>query len=1107
MRINVYLFIFIFIFHTDWKETRHSSKDMNEFWGVYAQTNFGTHTQTISQEILELSSKQEKSRHSGSPVPDLDHKSNIHLTLGVEGQGLGYGTTVTTFQSTTPAPSLWIGSSMSAVPDKETAVLAQEVSHNHPDASGTAPGVLYISTSSLGRSMPESSGQRQISVVPGQTVSEHLVADVKSEVSLLLKSSTPSPTLSSVSVPFTQSLGSHLQTAVSGADSRHAGAPLLSTVGLLEASSSRMLSAITATSPGSLPDALSQQSDSYDTPTDLPGGKCHVDMSIIPSSITSFRSEDGPVEFDTQSVSPTSGILPTASDAFAEHSLITVPAGLSQEPSGEPATGPGALLGRDSRNVTHKGSPLGSVLEDTTNMGLGLSHMTAVGATGEIELNTIDEASHPDVPLFSSTERLNAENVTSERIGDTMQSRHPDSQFTTTNTYVGLDDQGAHDITDSNTFHFQQETTDVSNADLHPSDPHTNPQQSSAQSHSTASHRGTQPNGNSSIYSTVSGLEELTTMVSMSPVLTQRTSVSQNLDGRTFTSSKGDSENENTSPEHTTREYSQRVTPVHTLTVSSTESEKIPLSRRDGTSTSVDPPTSSTLKVSSPNFLSPGSLPVNPMAPERLSPSVQSGVTPYCHNCVTNPLVTTNSTVSTSERAIRHGPVKSTAAPPSTSPPKTAPEALGNPLATEGAVAMGPSSVHTTVSRPGTTLQSSAQTVKQRIFIVEDQPAIIKEETAQLLLQVVLASGPLGDEEDHHLRDLEEDTVTELHPFLQRAPGFQALQLSWTSTSAVVQSVATFDTRRALPWLGVAGAPLLQVTGLSDAMMKGLYVNSARVQKITVGGLQSDPCSWLFLCPPGFRCVPAHSGNASCTSLCHAGYCKNDGICSHHHGEAPTCQCPVGEDFWFMGRQCDSQMTRQRLVGVCIGVLIAVALLMAAVSFLVIRHFKAMLVQAKVDQTRSSYRRFNHFDELSGRFWLRSWPGSADSLDNPVFSHSDELLHLRALDQTCCYHDDTLSIVSTFPGSEAQLNTIYAHGSQYNWDVSGSSINDFMADSGKASDISVCSWPVEPIQWTPFPLLQQLGIQRPTKTSRPRSYCEGMELVDMEKTWTEHHHS
>ncbi len=75
-----------------------------------------------------------------------------------------------------------------------------------------------------------------------------------------------------------------------------------------------------------------------------------------------------------------------------------------------------------------------------------------------------------------------------------------------------------------------------------------------------------------------------------------------------------------------------------------------------------------------------------------------------------------------------------------------------------------------------------------------------------------------------------------------------------------------------------------------------------------------------------------------------------------------------------------------------------------------------------------SYRRFNHFDELSARFWGRSWPGSEDSLDNPAFTRSDELLHLRALDRTCCYHDDTLSVVSTYHGSGTQLNTIYPQG-------------------------------------------------------------------------------
>lgn len=45
------------------------------------------------------------------------------------------------------------------------------------------------------------------------------------------------------------------------------------------------------------------------------------------------------------------------------------------------------------------------------------------------------------------------------------------------------------------------------------------------------------------------------------------------------------------------------------------------------------------------------------------------------------------------------------------------------------------------------------------------------------------------------------------------------------------------------------------------------------------------------------------------------------------------------------------------------------------------------------------------------------------------------------------------------------------------------SMGDGVLDSGKASDLSVCSWPVEPIQWTPFPLLQQLASHRTPKVS------------------------
>ncbi|XP_022530631.2 mucin-2 isoform X1 [Astyanax mexicanus] len=378
---------------------------------------------------------------------------------------------------------------------------------------------------------------------------------------------------------------------------------------------------------------------------------------------------------------------------------------------------------------------------------------------------------------------------------------------------------------------------------------------------------------------------------------------------------------------------------------------------------------------------------------------------------------------------------------------------------------------------------------KARVFVVEDQPAIIKVEMFQVLLQVVLEGNP------HSYVGLEE-----VERYLHRVAGYQSQQVTWHS-GPVLQTVVSFRTMDALSWLGRAES-LLQEARLSPLPGEGIYVGGARVKNITVGGLHTDVCSWLFTCPSGFQCVSSE-GNASCSSVCHSEYCKHQGICVHRSGQQPLCQCPVGEDFWFMGQRCDLRMTRQRLVGVCFAVLLAVALLMAVLCYLVVRRFKTMLVQAKVDQTRSSYRRFNHFDELSARFWGRSWPGSEDSLDNPAFTRSDEILHMRALDHTCCYHDDTMSITSTYQGSVSHLNTVYPHSSHYRWDLSNYSLADGVVDSGKASDLSVCSWPIEPIQWTPFPLLQQLSKNTASvKASRPRSYCEGMELVELEKSWT-----
>ncbi|XP_068593552.1 serine-rich adhesin for platelets isoform X2 [Cebidichthys violaceus] len=387
-----------------------------------------------------------------------------------------------------------------------------------------------------------------------------------------------------------------------------------------------------------------------------------------------------------------------------------------------------------------------------------------------------------------------------------------------------------------------------------------------------------------------------------------------------------------------------------------------------------------------------------------------------------------------------------------------------------------------------------------KFYIVPDQPSVIRVESIELLLQIVVE-----ESRSAFSSGLEEETAAWVEPYLQKAPGFIRLLGVWSSGHAV-QSLVEFRTSGALRWLGMTGpASLLERTGLAQAVCEGRSFRSSKITNITLGGLQGDVCDWLLQCPAGYKCVfnPGTS-NYSCSSVCRFDFCHHHGICTHHPGQLPVCRCLVGEDFWYMGQRCDVRMTRARLVGACLAILLVMVTVIGVLALVAVRRYRAILIQAKVDQTRSSYRRFNHFDELSGRFWLRSWAGSADSLDNPAFTRSDELLHLQALDRACCYHDDTLSLASTCPSHGARINTIYPHSSQYGWRGSEMSMGDGVLDSGKASDLSVCSWPVEPIQWTPFPLLQKLASQRtpPVRVSRPRSYCEGMELVDLGKSWT-----
>lgn len=56
-----------------------------------------------------------------------------------------------------------------------------------------------------------------------------------------------------------------------------------------------------------------------------------------------------------------------------------------------------------------------------------------------------------------------------------------------------------------------------------------------------------------------------------------------------------------------------------------------------------------------------------------------------------------------------------------------------------------------------------------------------------------------------------------------------------------------------------------------------------------------------------------------------------------------------------MGQKCDIRMTRARLVGACLAILLIMVTVIGVLAFLAVRRYRALLIQAKVDQTRSRY--------------------------------------------------------------------------------------------------------------------------------------------------------
>lgn len=63
----------------------------------------------------------------------------------------------------------------------------------------------------------------------------------------------------------------------------------------------------------------------------------------------------------------------------------------------------------------------------------------------------------------------------------------------------------------------------------------------------------------------------------------------------------------------------------------------------------------------------------------------------------------------------------------------------------------------------------------------------------------------------------------------------------------------------------------------------------------------------------------------------------------------------MGSDFWFMGLRCDYRVTQQSLLGMAAGVLLSIILLGAVLAAVAVRRFKALLLEARAEQTRSRW--------------------------------------------------------------------------------------------------------------------------------------------------------
>uniref|UniRef100_A0A8C4QLB0 Uncharacterized protein n=1 Tax=Eptatretus burgeri TaxID=7764 RepID=A0A8C4QLB0_EPTBU len=178
-----------------------------------------------------------------------------------------------------------------------------------------------------------------------------------------------------------------------------------------------------------------------------------------------------------------------------------------------------------------------------------------------------------------------------------------------------------------------------------------------------------------------------------------------------------------------------------------------------------------------------------------------------------------------------------------------------------------------------------------------------------------------------------------IEPFFWNVSGFQEVIVKGIrSGSVIVDCEAVFSAGPVRNLLHDM-PKLLWESGLPRAVSTGLTIAGSRVTDLILTGTRPILCGTVFTCEPGFKCLK-QLGKPVCRSLCHLGLCQHEGVCSHPSGDLPSCRCPVGEDFWFVGSRCNERRTKQSvsLTGIVLGAIFAViAMATVTVTTLLLR--------------------------------------------------------------------------------------------------------------------------------------------------------------------------